>query len=145
MCLFLSACAVAPQAPSTLPSSPAPSSSSTVQKTDQTSPHKNGQSRALASLRLTEQARLLLEGGKIDDAISTLERAINVNPLNGQNYYYLAEAWFKKANISQAKELNRLAAMYLRDEPEWISRVNDQKERIGALNPRGGAQEDITK
>ena len=68
--------------------------------------------------------------GKIDDAIVTLERAINVNPSNGQNYYYLAEAWLKKGNHSQAKEFNRLAAMYLRDEPEWSSRINNQKKRI---------------
>jgi tetratricopeptide (TPR) repeat protein len=73
---------------------------------------------------------MLLESGKIDDAIATLERAINVNPSNGQNYYYLAEALLKKGNPSQAKEFNRLAVMYLRDEPEWTSRVNDQKERI---------------
>jgi predicted Zn-dependent protease len=73
---------------------------------------------------------MLLENGKIDDAITTLERAMNLNPSNGQNYYYLAEAWLKKRNPSQAMEFNRLAAIYLGDEPEWINRVNDQRERI---------------
>jgi tetratricopeptide (TPR) repeat protein len=73
---------------------------------------------------------VLLESGKVDDAITTLERALNVNPSNGQNYYYLAEAWLKKGNLSQAREFNRLAAMYLRDDPGWMNRVKDQEERI---------------
>ena len=55
---------------------------------------------------------------------------MNLNPSNGQNYYYLAEAWLKKGNLTQATELNRLASIYLEDEPEWINRVNNQKERI---------------
>ncbi len=84
----------------------------------------------MASLRLTEQARVLLESGKVDDAITTLERAMNLNPSNGRNYYYLAEAWLKKGNLSQAREFNRLAEMYLRDEPGWTNRVKDQQERI---------------
>lgn len=88
--------------------------------------------RAVASLRLTEQARVLLETGKVDDAITTLERAMNLNPSNGQNYYYMAEAWLKKGNSSQAREFNRLAAMYLKDDPNWIGRVKDQQERIRA-------------
>jgi predicted Zn-dependent protease len=127
---MLSACAVFPPAPSSSPSSLSPSPAPTVQNRDQTLPRQDGSPRALASLRLTEQARMLLETGKIDDAITTLERAMNLNPSNGQNYYYLAEAWLKNGNASQAREFNRLAAMYLRDEPEWINRVNDQKERI---------------
>ena len=86
--------------------------------------------RALASLRLTEQGKLLLESGKPDDAISVLERAINMNPTNGQNYYYLSEAWFLKGNISQAQEFNRLADLYLKGEPEWVQKVIRQREQI---------------
>ncbi len=73
---------------------------------------------------------MLLESGKADDAITTLERGVNLNPSNGQNYYYLAEAWLMKGNLSQAREFNRLAAMYLRDKPDWMNRVKDQRERI---------------
>jgi predicted Zn-dependent protease len=73
---------------------------------------------------------VLLESGKVDDAITTLERAMNVSPSNGQNYYYLAEAWLKKGNPAQAREFNRLAAIYLKDEPGWMNRVKDQQERI---------------
>lgn len=102
-----------------------------VQKKEQVPPRENGSPRAVASLRLTEQARVLIEQGKVDEAITTLERAMNVNPSNGRNYYYLAEAWLKKRNPSQAIEFNRLAAMYLKDEPDWMSRVRDQQDRIG--------------
>jgi predicted Zn-dependent protease len=103
-----------------------------VREKEQVSPRQDDSPRAVASLRLTEQARVLLESGKVDEAISTLERAMNVNPSNGQNYYYLAEAWRKKGNASQAREFNRLAAMYLKDDPNWMNRVKDQQERIKA-------------
>jgi predicted Zn-dependent protease len=73
---------------------------------------------------------MLLEGNKPDDAIRTLERAVNLNPSNGQNYYYLAEAWLKKGNPGQAGEFNRLAAMYLRDDPDWMARVKTQEKRV---------------
>jgi len=86
--------------------------------------------RALASLRLTEQGKLLLESGKPDDAIRVLERAINMNSTNGQNYYYLSEAWLLKGNISQAQEFNRLAEMYLKADPEWVHRVMRQREQV---------------
>lgn len=101
-----------------------------VQKKGQPPSREDKSPQAVASLRLTEQARILLESGKVDDAITTLERAMNVNPSNGQNYYYLAEAWLKKGNPSQAREFNRLAAMYLKDEPGWMNRIKDQQERI---------------
>jgi predicted Zn-dependent protease len=103
-----------------------------VQKREETPSRPDDTPRTVASLRLTEQARALLESGKVDEAMTILERAMNVNPSNGQNYYYLAEAWLKKGNLSQAREFNRLAAMYLRNEPEWVNRVNDQQERISS-------------
>jgi predicted Zn-dependent protease len=103
-----------------------------VQAKEQTPPRQEDNPRAIASLRLTEQARVLLESGKVDEAITTLERAMNIHPSNGQNYYYLAEAWLRKGNAPQAREFNRLAAMYLKDDPNWMSRVKDQQERIRA-------------
>lgn len=132
MGLTLSACAVVREAPPSSPSSPPPTPAPKVQKRTEPLPRQDESPRALASLRLTEQARMLLESGRVDHAISTLERAMNVNPSNGQTYYYLAEAWIKKGNLSQAREFNRLAAMYLREKPEWTRRVEDQQERIRA-------------
>jgi tetratricopeptide (TPR) repeat protein len=86
--------------------------------------------RALAALQLTEQGRMFLENNQPDDAIGILERALNLNPDNGRNYYYLAEAWLMKGNIDQAAQFNRLAQIYLKDDNEWLNRVLLQKERI---------------
>jgi predicted Zn-dependent protease len=86
--------------------------------------------RVLAALQLTEQGRMFLENNQPDDAIGILERALNLNPDNGRNYYYLAEAWLVKGNIGQATEFNRLAEIYLKDDGEWLSRVILQRERI---------------
>ncbi|MBU4463230.1 MAG: tetratricopeptide repeat protein [Proteobacteria bacterium] len=73
---------------------------------------------------------MLLEAGKPDEAIRVLERAISLHSTSGQNYYYLAEAWLLKGNITQARECNRLASLYLEEEPEWRARVMAQRDRI---------------
>lgn len=90
--------------------------------------------RALAALQLTEQGRMFLENNQPDNAIGTLERALNLNPNNGLNYYYLAEAWLMKWNFGQAMEFNRLAEIYLKDDREWLNRVILQRERIKEHN-----------
>lgn len=86
--------------------------------------------RALAALQLTEQGRIFLENKQPDDAIGILERALNLNPDNGRNYYYLAEAWLMKGNIGQAAQFNRLAEIYFKDDSGWLKRVLLQRERI---------------
>ena len=86
--------------------------------------------RAVASLRLIDQGRLFLESGNPDHAIRLYEQALNLDPANGQNYYYLSEAWIMKGNIAQAAEFNRLAAIYLEDDAKWMDRVMQQRERI---------------
>jgi tetratricopeptide (TPR) repeat protein len=92
--------------------------------------------RAIASLQLTDQGRLFLESGKPDHAIRMYEQALNLDPANGQNYYYLSEAWLMKGNIAQAAEFNRLAAMYLDGDPEWMGRVMQQRGRINRTKRR---------
>ena len=86
--------------------------------------------RAVASLRFTDQGRLFLESGNPDDAIRMYEKALNLDPANGPNYYYLSEAWLMKGNIGQAAEFNRLAAIYLEGDAKWMDRVMQQRERI---------------
>ena len=86
--------------------------------------------RAVASLRFTDQGRHFLESGNPDDAIRMYEKALNLDPANGPNYYYLAEAWLIKGNIGQAAEFNRLAAIYLEGDAKWMDRVMQQRERI---------------
>ncbi len=95
-----------------------------VEPAEKPSPQK------LASLQLTEQGRILLERGKPDPAISILERAVSIDPANGENYFYLAEAWIKKKNFKQAREFNRLAGIYLKGDYHWKIRVMKQREKI---------------
>jgi tetratricopeptide (TPR) repeat protein len=86
--------------------------------------------RTLASLQLTDQGRRLVEAGKTDQAIRVLEQAISLNPDNGQNYYYLAEAWLLKGVMSEAKKFNQLAEIHLTDNRQWIQRVIQQANQI---------------
>ncbi|HOC37704.1 MAG TPA: tetratricopeptide repeat protein, partial [Thermodesulfobacteriota bacterium] len=58
----------------------------------------------VASLQLTEQGKMLLDRNKPDDAIAVFERAIQLNPGSGQNYFYVAEAWIMKGTMDQARE-----------------------------------------
>jgi tetratricopeptide (TPR) repeat protein len=89
--------------------------------------------RVVASLQLTDQGRRLVEDGKPDNAIRVLEQAVSLNPTNGQNYYYLAEAWLMKGYASQAREFNQLAEIHLKQDREWIIRVAKQADRIAEL------------
>jgi len=86
--------------------------------------------RALASLELSSQARILIEAGRLDEAIRTLERAVNLHSGSGEGYYYLAEAWRLKGSRSQATEYNALASIRFQDDPEWMRRIDVQKQRI---------------
>jgi tetratricopeptide (TPR) repeat protein len=72
---------------------------------------------------------MLLERDQLDDAISLFERAVSLNPMNGENYYYLSEAWLAKGDRTQAKEFNHLAGRYLK-EAVWAAKLAEQQERI---------------
>ncbi len=96
-------------------------------------PVEQPSARVLASLQLTEQGHTLLERNKPDAAIRVLERAINLNPGNGENYYYLSQAWLMKGEAKQAKEFNSLAEAYLKEQTDWAIRVARQKDRIQEL------------
>jgi len=107
----------------------APPQTPTSQTEDEGVSPEEPSPRALASLRLTEQGRRLLDSGDPDAAISALERAVGLNPTNGENYYYLSEAWLAKGDTTQAEKFNRLADLYL-DGEDWDVKVLDQRERI---------------
>ena len=89
--------------------------------------------RVAASLQLTDQGRRLLEGRHPDNAIWVLEQAVSLHPTNGQNYYYLSEAWLMKGSAAQAKEFNQLAEIHLKDDHQWMIRVGRQADRIAEL------------
>ena len=89
--------------------------------------------REKASLQLTEEGRQFLDEDKPDHAIRLLEQAISLNPDNGQCYYYLAEAWLQKGNISEARQFNSLAENYLKKDKDWKTRVANQADKIAGL------------
>ena len=89
--------------------------------------------RATASLQLTDQGRRLVENKQPDKAIRVLEQAVSLHPTNGQNYYYLAEAWLMKGFADQAKEFNQLAEIHLKEDHQWMIRVGRQADRIAEL------------
>ena len=92
--------------------------------------------RVLASLKLTDQGRRLIEAGQADNAISVLEQAISLNPNNGQNYYYLSEAWLMKGFAAEARQFNSLAESHLTGNKDWEKLVARQAERITKLEDK---------
>jgi hypothetical protein len=92
--------------------------------------------RALASLELTDQGRRHIEAGEADSAIRVLEQAISLHPGNGQNYYYLAEAWLMKGFSEKARQFNSLAESHLTDDEQWEKQVTRQAERIVQLEQK---------
>ena len=74
-----------------------------------------------------------MEAGQPDNAIRVLEQAITLNPDNGQNYYYLAEAWLMKIDARRAEEFNRMAESLLKEDPDWLIRIARQADRIAEL------------
>ncbi len=89
--------------------------------------------REKASIQLTREGRQQLNQGQTDNAIRLLEKAIGLDPNNGQSYYYLARAWLKKERFSEAKEFNDLAKIYLQDDQQWTRRVEKQAQQIEIL------------
>ena len=89
--------------------------------------------RVVASLQLTDEGRRLLEDRQPDKAIRALEQAVSLDPTNGQNYYYLAQAWLMKGIAAQAKEFNQLAEIHLKEDSQWMIRVAQQADRIAEL------------
>jgi tetratricopeptide (TPR) repeat protein len=89
--------------------------------------------RVVAALQLTDQGRRLLEDRKPDKAIRVLEQAVSLDPTNGQNYYYLSDAWLMKGSAAQAKEFNHLAEIRLKNDSAWMIRVAQQADRISEL------------
>ncbi len=87
----------------TPPSLSSPSSTgrpSTAPSSPKTPPHTGAQQ--IASVSLVENARQMREKGKVDDAIRTLERAIEIDAYNGEAFYELALCWKKKGSMKKS-------------------------------------------
>ncbi len=86
--------------------------------------------KTLASLNLVQQARELLERGRPGESIRVLERALRIDPGNGQSAFYLAEAWIMKGDLAQAEAFHRVASSQLSGSPDWAARLRDQGRRL---------------
>lgn len=127
--IFSFGCAMMPPETSP-PSKQVPETRPAISSSETTDSIKEQAPRTIASLTLTEQAQLLIESKRPDEAIRILEKSMNINPNNGHNYYFLAEAWMLKRNKTQAREFNRMAGIYLNEDADWMRKVRHQKERI---------------
>jgi tetratricopeptide (TPR) repeat protein len=87
-------------------------------------------SRIRAARDINLKAAGLLDKNKPDAAIDLLERAIAIDPSNGETYYYLSRAWLMKGDKEQAYEFNRLAEIYMEDDGDWHRQVQEQKALI---------------
>ena len=96
-------------------------------------PAQEPDANARAAAAMVRQGRQHLTRGELDAAIRVLERSVALDSTNGQNYYYLAEAWLMKKNARQAREFNRLAGIQLAQDANWKTRVGRQKNRIDQL------------
>ena len=89
-----------------------------------TSPQAN------AAKALIAQARKLYSAGKHEAALGRLERAISVNPRNGEGHYWLAQVWLAKGDKDQAQEHYKLARRYLSGRDEWVDRLQRQGSKV---------------
>ena len=87
-----------------------------------------------AARQLAQEGIHHLSTGNPDNAIRSFEKAIGLNPNNGQCYYYMAQAWLAKGSASEAREFNNLARDYLADDERWQSRIRKQSARIQRLS-----------
>lgn len=90
---------------------------------------------AQAALELQQQAIAALNAKRPETAIRIQEQALALSPQNGANYYYLADAWILNGDARKAGEFNRLAVIYLKDQPSWARRLDRQRHRIQKAQP----------
>ena len=88
--------------------------------------------RRQASSALTQAAVDQLARKQWAAAIRTLERAVSVDPSDGEAYFHLATAWLAKGDAGRARQFHRQAQLYLGVSPHWQQRLADQQRAIEA-------------
>jgi hypothetical protein len=76
-----------------------------------------------ASLRLSEEARKLLENGEYAKALSRLERAIAIDSTNAYGHFLLARTQFGLKRYKDSLNFLDVAESRLGAEPFWLSEV----------------------
>jgi hypothetical protein len=107
-----------PEPPSAVPA-PLPEDSSLLAKIIPGVPPQRA-----ASLRLTEQGRLLIAAGEPARALTPLERTIVVDSTNPYGYFYLAKAHHLLGRFQESMNFLDVAESRLGGEPYWLAEVH---------------------
>jgi type IV secretory pathway VirB10-like protein len=76
-----------------------------------------------ASMQQVNQARGQLEKGRSDAAIRTLEKAVRIDPGNGEAFILLARAWRQKGERRKALEFAKKAELLYQKQPAKLKEV----------------------
>ena len=82
-----------------------------------------------ASFSLTAQAKGQISEGKLDEALSILQKAIALFPSNPYAYYYLAKVRYLQGDYLKTLPPLGKAELYLKKEVLWLSWVYDLRGR----------------
>jgi Tfp pilus assembly protein PilF len=86
--------------------------------------------RLTAAEELIEQGKKDLRNRRTDAAMRSFERSIQLHPDGWVPYYYMAEAWMQKGDLTRARQFNRLARTYADQNPYWKRRIRDQAQQL---------------
>jgi TolA-binding protein len=99
-----------------------------------------------ASLRLSEEARKLIDSGEYAKALSRLERAIALDSTNAYGHFLLAKTQFGLRRYKDSLNFLEVAEARLGGEPFWLSEVYAlQGENYRALGMTERAEESYAK
>jgi Flp pilus assembly protein TadD len=73
-----------------------------------------------ASLRITEQQRIELDRGHVNDAIRELAHAISIDPSNSYAYFYLGRAYIARKDYGQALTFFKRAEIGVASNSVWL-------------------------
>lgn len=76
-----------------------------------------------ASMQQVSLARVQLERGRPDPAIRTLEKAVRIDPGNGEAFILLARAWRQKGERRKALEFAKKAELLCQKQPSKLKEV----------------------
>jgi tetratricopeptide repeat protein len=77
----------------------------------------------VASLRLTEDGKKLLDAGDPGKALDRLEKAIVIDSTNPYGYFFLAKAHYRLGRYQQSLNFLDIAESRLSQEPFWLAEV----------------------
>jgi hypothetical protein len=96
----------------------------------------------MASIRLTEQARIELGQGTTDSALRDLGRAVSVDPGNPFAYYYLGRVYLTRKNYAQALTFFQRAELGFAGRSDWLGETRSFE---GACDEELGRAPDAAK